>query len=81
MVLTAGQYWKPGDPVAAKQIEEFHQTWLHQLQPELAGLSTAGKQIVVDDSDHGIPQQAPQAVVTAIREVVAEVRTQQHQPH
>ena|SRR5215469_562383 len=79
IVLTAGQYWKPVDPVAAKEIAEFHETWVHQLQPELARLSTNGKQIVVENSDHGIPEQAPDAVADAIHEVVTEVRNRQNQ--
>ena len=77
VVLTAGQYWKPDDPVAAKQIADFHETWVHQLQPELARLSTDGKQIIVENSDHGIPEEAPESVVTAVREVVMEVRKRQ----
>ena len=74
VVLTAGQYWKPDDPVAAQEIADFHETWTHQLQPELAHLSTNGKQIVVENSDHGIPEQAPEAVADAVHEIVTEVR-------
>jgi hypothetical protein len=48
------------------------------LQPELAQLSTNGKQIIVENSDHGIPEQAPEAVVTAVDEVVMEVRKRQN---
>lgn len=73
VVLTAGQYWKPDDdPVAAQQITEFHETWVHQLQPALAHLSTQGRQIIVPNSDHGIPDQAPEAVIDAIRFVVTQ---------
>jgi pimeloyl-ACP methyl ester carboxylesterase len=79
IVLTAGQYWKPNDPVVAKEIAEFHETWIHQLQAELARLSTNGKQVVVENSDHGIPEQAPQAVVGAVHEIVTEVRNRQNQ--
>jgi len=79
IVLTAGQYWKPDDPVAAQQITQFHETWIHQLQPELARLSTNGKQIIVENSDHGIPEQAPEAVVGAVHEIVTEVRNGQNQ--
>jgi pimeloyl-ACP methyl ester carboxylesterase len=72
IVLTAGQYWKPDDdPVAAQQIAEFHETWVHQLQPALALLSTQGRQIILPNSDHGIPDQAPEAVIDAIRSLVA----------
>ena len=79
IVLTAGQYWKPDDPVAAKEIAAFHETWIHQLQAKLARLSTNGKQIVVENSDHGIPEQAPEAVVGAVHEIVTEVRNRQNQ--
>lgn len=74
IVLTAGEYFRPDDPLAAKQVAEFHETWVHQLQPELARLSTAGKQVIVQNSDHGIPEQAPGTIVTAVQEVVMEMR-------
>ena len=77
IVLTAGQYWKPDDPVAAKEIAEFHEVWVNQLQPELARLSTNGRQIVVENSDHGIPEQAPASIVGAVHEIVTDVRNRQ----
>jgi pimeloyl-ACP methyl ester carboxylesterase len=79
VVLTAGQYWKPNDPKVAQEVAEFHEAWVHQLQPELARLSTDGKQIIVESSDHGIPEEAPAMVVTAVHEVVIEVRKRQNQ--
>jgi len=76
IVLTAGQYWKPDDdPIAAQQIDQFHETWVHQLQPALAHLSTQGRQIMVPNSDHGIPGQAPEPVIDAIRSIVSQLRT------
>jgi hypothetical protein len=73
VVLTALQYWKPeDDPLTAQQIEHFHETWVHQLQPALAHLSSQGRQIMVPNSDHGIPDQAPQAVIDAIHSIVAQ---------
>jgi len=74
VVLTAGQYWKPDDPTAAREVAQFHEIWMHQLQPELARLSTDGKQIIVENSDHGIPEAAPGAVANAVHNVVSEVR-------
>jgi pimeloyl-ACP methyl ester carboxylesterase len=75
IVLTALQYWKPDDdPVAARQIDQFHETWVHQLQPALAHLSSQGRQILVPNSDHGIPEQAPEAVIDAIRTIVLQAR-------
>ena len=74
-VLTAGQYWKPeGDPLAAQQISEFHRVWVNQLQASLTKLSTDGNQVVVESSDHAIPENAPEAVVNAVREVVMKAR-------
>jgi len=37
VVLTAGRYWKPDDPVLAKQADEFHDVWVHQLQCRALG--------------------------------------------
>src|SRR5208283_5997746 len=70
VVLTEGQYWKPDDPAAAQEIAKFHEIWAHQLQVDLTRLSTRGKQILVENSGHGIPDQAPDAVVSAVREIV-----------
>jgi len=76
IVLTGDQYWKPDDdPVAAQQITEFHETWVHQLQPALAHLSTQGRQIILTNSDHGIPDKAPDAVIDAIRSIVDQTRS------
>ena len=73
IVLTGDQYWKPhDDPVAAQQIKEFHETWVRQLQPALAHLSTQGRQIILPNSDHGIPDQAPDAIIDAIRSIVTQ---------
>jgi len=79
LVLTAGQYWKPDDPSAAQEIAKFHEIWAHQLQVDLTRLSTRGKQILVENSGHGIPDQAPDAVVSAVREIVMQVRNRQPQ--
>lgn len=74
VVLTAGQYWKPPDPITAREVAQFHEVWVHQLQPDLARLSTEGKQVIVENSDHGIPGEAPGAVVRAIQDIVNEIR-------
>jgi pimeloyl-ACP methyl ester carboxylesterase len=79
IVLTAGQYWKPDDPVAAREIAKFHDTWIHELQPELSHLSTRGQQIIVESSDHSMPEHAPDAIVTAVSQVVLAVRGMQNQ--
>ena len=69
VVLTAGKIVDvPGLP--KKDMEEFQQAWIHKLQPQLARLSTRGRQAIVPNSDHMIPMEQPQAVVEATREVV-----------
>jgi pimeloyl-ACP methyl ester carboxylesterase len=72
VVLTAGRYWAP--PGFEKEAAEYHETWVHQLQASLARLSTRGRQVVVD-AEHGMAE-APEAIVTAARQVVDEVRSQ-----
>jgi len=44
------------------------------LQRRLAERSRRGRQIVVAESGHGIPVEAPGAVVAAVREIVAGIR-------
>jgi pimeloyl-ACP methyl ester carboxylesterase len=67
VVLTAG---KPADPSEA----DSHATWMHEMQPKLARLSTRGRQVIVEQSNHDIPGQAPAAVIDAVVEVVDAVR-------
>lgn len=71
VVLTAGKYWAPKG--VEQEAAEFHEIWVHQLQAGLAHLSTRGRQVVVD-AHHNIGDEAPEAVVSAAREVVNEVR-------
>ena len=74
VVLTAGRYWAP--PGFEKEAAEYHEIQVHQLQPSLARLSTRGRQVIVD-AGHGMDE-SPDSVVTAIRQVVDEVRANQH---
>ena len=78
IVLTAGKYWKPDDSVAAKEIAAFHEVWIHELQSDLANLSDDGKQLIVQSSDHAMPEQAPQAIASAVKEVVTKLRQQRN---
>ena len=72
LVLTAGKAeFNPSDPAEAKAATEDQAIWIHDLQAELASLSTQGKQIVVQGSTHGIPWEAPEAVVDAVKDVMA----------
>lgn len=70
VVLTAGRYWAPDG--FEKEAAEYHEVWVHQLQASLVRLSARGQQVIVD-ADHGMSQ-SPDSIVTAIRQVVAEVR-------
>ncbi len=71
IVLAAGKYWEPADdPISAEQIRNFHEIWVNQLQASLARLSSDGKLIVVGNSGHNIPGEAPEAVVDAVHETV-----------
>jgi len=71
IVLTAGKYWAPAG--LEKEAADYHETWVHQLQASLAALSKRGRQVVVD-AHHNIGDEAPEAVITAVQQVVEEVR-------
>ncbi len=70
MVLTAGRYWAP--PGFEKEAAEYHEIRVHQLQANLARLSTRGRQVIVD-AGHGM-EESPDSIITAVRQVVDEVR-------
>lgn len=71
IVLTRGRKPSPsGDAEMDRQIAAYEQVWMHEMQPQLAHLSTRGRQIIVENSGHQIPEEAPDAVIEAIREVV-----------
>jgi pimeloyl-ACP methyl ester carboxylesterase len=72
-VLTAGTPMDFGDPELNKQAAAYQQVWIHQIQSKLARLSTHGRQIVLEHSTHAI---AHDAVISAIRDLVFEVRSQ-----
>lgn len=76
IVLTAGRPFTVGDPDADKELETFHDISVHKLQPELTRLSTRGRQVIVENSGHGIGGEAPDAVVEAIHEVVTQIRAE-----
>ncbi len=68
IVLTATRQDDIAPEIPPKDAEAEEDLWVHQLQPELARLSTNGKQIVVDGS-HEIPTEHPEVVISAIHEV------------
>jgi len=76
IVLTAGREFVPPDPQGAKEANAFHETWVKELQPALARLSTHGRQVVLENSGHGIQFEAPGAVVKAINDVLSEIKAQ-----
>ncbi len=69
IVLTAGNFRPSGGPADPAQQAEWNRIWVHELQPQLARLSTRGRQVVAD-SGHMIPFEAPGAVVQAVEEVL-----------
>ena len=71
VVLTAGKEFVPHDPAEAKEALAFHQVWVHELQTQLARLSTRGRLVIVQNSGHAIQSDA---VSGASREVVTEIR-------
>jgi pimeloyl-ACP methyl ester carboxylesterase len=70
VVLTAG---RPPTASDSEEVREFQRAWI-EMHGELARKSTRGRQVVVTDSGHMIPYEAPESVIDAVRNVVAEVR-------
>lgn len=69
IVLSRG---RAGDGSVSLSDAENQQSWdvWKTLQPTLATLSSAGRQIVVEQSGHMIPFEQPDFVIAAIREMV-----------
>jgi pimeloyl-ACP methyl ester carboxylesterase len=70
MVLTATKQDDVPPEIPPQDAQTEEDLWVHQLQPELARLSTHGKQIVVESS-HEMPTEHPEIVISAIHEVWA----------
>jgi pimeloyl-ACP methyl ester carboxylesterase len=68
IVLTATRQDDISPEIPLKDAQAEDDLWVHQLQPELARLSTHGKQMVVDGS-HEMPTEHPEVVISAIHEV------------
>ena len=68
IVLTATRQDDIAPEIPLKDAEAEEDLWVHQLQPELAHLSTHGKRIVIDSS-HEMPTEHPEIVISAIHEV------------
>ena len=79
IVLTAGAFVDiPGVP--KEDSDEFFASWVGELQPRLAHLSSRGRQVVLLNSHHLIPFEQPQAVVNAVEEVVEESKINPQHP-
>jgi pimeloyl-ACP methyl ester carboxylesterase len=68
IVLTQG---KPSSPSAAGA--GVLRGWT-ELQRQFAQRSRRGRQVLVPDSGHAMPQEAPEAIISAVREMVTTVR-------
>ena len=68
IVLTATRQDDIPSEIPLKDAQAEEDLWVRQLQPELARLSTHGRQIVIDSS-HEMPTEHPEAVISAIHEV------------
>jgi pimeloyl-ACP methyl ester carboxylesterase len=58
-----------------RQVAEFRRVWINELQPSLARLSTRGKQVVVPNAGHMIGYDDPDALTSAVSDVVQQVRS------
>lgn len=77
VVLTAGKgpnYAALPPDFPRKAFDDFEVIWRNVLQVREAHLSTRGRQIIVPDSDHMIPFERPDTIVSAIREVCTAAR-------
>jgi hypothetical protein len=70
IVLTQGKAPENTDSVGAR----VQRGWI-DLQRRFAQRSSRGRQIIVTESGHGIPLEAPSAVIGAVHQLVAEIRT------
>jgi pimeloyl-ACP methyl ester carboxylesterase len=76
IVLSAGEVDQPPvlpRGVRQRDVDDLHETFVHDLHPREARLSTRGQQIIVPDSHHMIPLERPGAIVSAVQQVCAAV--------
>jgi pimeloyl-ACP methyl ester carboxylesterase len=86
LVLTGAK--KPelqvSDEPEAELLNRFMEHRVHVTQAHLAALSTRGRQIILPNVGHGIPTEAPAAIVDAVRDLISlehekvEVRSNSH---
>ena len=51
-------------------LDRFMEYRVHVTQAHLATLSTQGRQIIFENVGHGIPTEAPEVIVDAVRDVL-----------
>jgi len=61
--------------LTAGQRSGVDQDLWNELQAELAWRSARGRQVIVPNTGHMIPEQAPEAVTEAVYEIFSEIRT------
>jgi hypothetical protein len=66
IVLTRGRVDANADSAGAA----YEAIWQHEMQAQLARLSPRGRQVILPCSGHGIPEDAPRAVIEAVREIL-----------
>jgi pimeloyl-ACP methyl ester carboxylesterase len=71
VVLTHG---KPDDDMSTAEAEKWEKIWL-ELQKDMTTWSSHGTQRTISNARHYIPNDDPDAVIAAIREVVDHVRS------
>ncbi len=52
----------------------FQQLWVNDLQMRLVHLSTHGRQVIAEKSNHGVQFLEPEIVVDAVRDVAQAAR-------
>ena len=74
IVLTAGKKPAAGAlGLTEKDWDEYQRVWAGDLQLRLARLSSRGKRELVENSEHDIPSERPDAIVNAVREIQKQI--------
>jgi pimeloyl-ACP methyl ester carboxylesterase len=81
IVLTRGKIEiKPHPSEIDRQFAAYTQVWMHEIQPKLAALSTMVEQIIVPNSGHDIPHDAPDVIVDAVTKMIFRIRSASPRP-
>ncbi len=81
MVLTRGKIENNPHPSDIdRQFAAYTQVWMHEIQPKLASLSTKGEQIIVTNSGHDIPNEAPETIISAVTKMIFRIRAASPSP-